>query len=278
MKSVTYTVCVILIAIVLLLCGVALICVSTPATAAQYEPARGLAMAYPQYMEDLDRLNVGWWYAWSSNQSTDQRYVPMSWCGEDPNLPLDYSSYVLLFNEPEVETQCNITPAYGLLEYKVLQAKYHHARWVVGNTTFWGGWQYWLNFFYDLCSADQQCIMPEYWGVHVYLSGTPEEWTQYVQAELDHLHERTGGTFWITEFAEVNGNVDTDQVLVTLFRNTAYIDRYAYFTNRSDPQAPWYLEGWRVDLFDWATGDLTTLGAWYNAGVISTFYLPAVLH
>lgn len=247
----------------------------TPFTQIKRDPNKGLAMAYPN-QEDLSRLGKDiWFYDWGSRAYDNPNYVPMSWCGEDPNLPLDYSGYLLLFNEPEVETQCNITPQEGIDHYLILKDKYPDARFIVGNTTFWGGWQYWLNFFWDLCNANQACIMPEYWGVHVYISGDPS-WVPYVKTELTHLHNKIGGVFWITEFAEIGGDVKTDSALMSLFATTPWIARWAYFTNRSAPDAPWVLDGWKVDLFDWNTGEITDIGKWYIGNSYITM-LPIVM-
>ena len=232
---------------------------------------KGLAMAYPTYQEDLSRAQVNWFYDWSSSHYDDPRYVPMSWCGADPELPLSYSGYVLLFNEPELKSQCNITSQQGIDYYKSLQSKYPEAKWVVGNTIFWGSWQYWLNEFWDICHADPACVMPEYWGVHVYLSGDARTFIPFVKGELNKFHNKIGGIFWVTEFSEINGNINTDRSLVKLYEDTPYIARWAYFTNRSAPNDPWYLNGWRVDLFDWDTGEPTAIGNWYIGNMFDLF-------
>ena len=87
----------VILIIILLASGTSLVGFHSP------EGSKGLGVAYPQYPEDIARMDIDWWYAWGSNQSTDPKYVPMSWCGENPNLPSDYSGYVLVFNEPEVK-------------------------------------------------------------------------------------------------------------------------------------------------------------------------------
>ena len=77
-------------------------------------------------------------------------------------------------------------------------------------------------------------LLPKYWGIHVYISGTADEWMGFVEHQINDLHGHIGGTFWVTEFAEINGNIDTDKALVNFFRHTDYIARWAYFTNRSE--------------------------------------------
>lgn len=235
---------------------------------APIELQKGLAMSFPS-QEDLTKLGDVWYYNWGACPLGATNCVPMSWCGEDPNLPLNYSGYLLLFNEPEVETQCNITPQHGIDDYMFLKMKYPAAKFVVGNSIFWGSWQYWLNFFWDICNANKDCIIPQYWGIHVYISGNTD-WIPYIDAQLTRLHKRLGGTFWITEFAEINGNINTDNALVSLFLHTPWIARWAYFTNRSQATDPWVINGWKVDLFDWNTGEPTDIGTWYIHGIYKT--------
>jgi hypothetical protein len=235
-------------------------------------PKKGLAMAYPN-LEDLQMLDPSWYYVWGGCPADIQSCVPMSWCGEDPNLALNYSDYILLFNEPEVETQCNISPQTGINRYMILQAKYSNAKWVVGNNIFWGSWQNWLNLFWDICNITPGCKMPDYWGVHVYISG--EAWISYVRSELERLHNKVGGTFWITEFAEITGNINVDNDLVNLFESTLWIDRWAYFTNRAEETEWWYPAEWNVQLIEWGTDSLTPIGMWFVGNIYRTF-LPII--
>ncbi len=250
--------------------GLGVVAFALPTFSMEADLSKGLAVAYPEYTTDLS--GIDWFYAWGTNQSDDPRYVPMSWSGDDPNLPTDYSGFVLLFNEPENPSQANIAPEIAVQKYMALYGKYPNAKWVVGNSIFWGHWQNWLVAFRSICVANGYKI-PDYWGIHVYLGGGAE-WIPYVQSELDRLHNSIGGTFWITEFAEINGNIAVDDKLMKLFQATPYIERYAYFTNRSISSDPWVLDGWRVDMYS-QYGTLTAVGDWYINGLRKT-YMPMV--
>ena len=228
-------------------------------------------MAY-ENSGDLAIMNAEWYYTYSV--CNDPRCVPMSWCGEDPKLTTDYDGFVLLFNEPENPAQCNISPQTGIDRYRTLVEKYPNAKWVVGNSIFWGNWSNWLYQFRDLCVSDG-LQLPYAWGVHIYIRGSSSTWIPYIRDAMNRLHDGLGGTFWITEFAEINGNINTDDAMVRYFESEPWIERYAYFTNRAKGDEPWYPVGWNVQLFDWDTGVATQIGNWYANGLHQTF-LPMV--
>lgn len=229
-------------------------------------PQKGLAMSYPN-QNDIANLGNIWYHVWGTCPEKETKCVPMSWCGEDPNLPINYSGYVILFNEPESETQCNITPERGIDYYMILQSKYPHVKWVVGNSIFWGEWKTWLIDFKTICENTKNCISPAIWGVHVYIKcGAGYEYSHcrnFIKRELESLHSFIGGIFWVTEFADIGGNIVSDNMILNLFEGIPWITRWAYFTNRSNLTDPWILDGWKVDLFDLNTGEPTDIGNWY---------------
>lgn len=232
------------------------------------DPAKGIGMPYV-FIEDLRRTNSSWYYNWGSCPNISDGCVPMSWGGADPNLPVDYNNYVMLFNEPDRPDQANITPENALIIYKELKLKYTSAKWVVGNTFY----PNWLYTFKSLCQADEDCIMPEYWGIHAYLGNI--EYLPFMTTQLTVAHNKLGGIFWITEFASVYGDVSTDEGLVRFFKSQSWIERYAIFCNRAQGNEPWYPTGWDVQLFDWDTGEPTKIGRWYSDGLHNA-YLPII--
>lgn len=230
-------------------------------------PSKGIAMAYPS-LTDIEAVSADWYYYYGT--CSEPNCVPMSWCGEDVNLSPDYMGYILLFNEPENPAQCNITPEVGLSRYEILLAKYPNAKWVVGNSIFWGTWNDWLYSFRDLCTA-QDVPLPYAWGVHIYVYSSPEKNMPFIQQEMGQLHQDFSQPFWVTEFAEVKGNVFMDDAMVRYFQSQPWIERYAYFTNRAQGDEAWYPYGWKVQLSDYATGELTAIGKWYRDGLHRTF-------
>jgi hypothetical protein len=232
---------------------------------------KGIAMPYV-YAEDLERTNSSWYYVWGPCWSSyPPGCVPMSWGGEDPNLPLDYSGYVLLFNEPDRPEQANITPENGVIIYKEFKLKYPQAKWVVGNVWY----AQWLYTFRDLCVADPSCELPAIWGLHMYVGGIDH--LPKMLAYIESAYKNLNGTFWITEFASVSGNISVDEGIVRFFESHPWIERWAYFCNRASGTEPWYPKSWNVQLFDWDTGEPTPIGNWYTNG-LSRHFLPLVLY
>ena len=169
---------------------------------------KGLAPLYV-IPEDFERLNIEWWYNWSASCPTSPPgCVPMSWGGGDPNLSPDYDGYLLFLNEPDRPDQANKTPQEGVTLYKALKAKYPLAKFVVGNSFY----PIWLVDFYNLCKVDNNCIVPDIWGVHMYNGNRdflPRNFELYEQY-LDQLP----GIVWLTEFANVYGDVYADNMML----------------------------------------------------------------
>jgi hypothetical protein len=230
---------------------------------------KGIAMPYV-FAEDLERTNSSWYYNWGTCSTIPPGCVPMSWSGTDPNLPTDYSDYILLFNEPDRPDQANLTPETGIIIYKQFKLKYPDAKWVVGNTFY----PEWLYKFRDLCLTDVNCIMPEYWGLHAYMGNI-----EYLSSTINRVksaHNNLGGTFWITEFAAVYGDIKADDGLVKFFESQPWIERWAIFCNRAQGTEPWYPTHWVVRMFDWDTGAPTKIGNWYINGLYDNL-LPLVM-
>jgi len=228
---------------------------------------KGIALAYPYY-GDLVVLGAGWFYTWGACSSSPI-CVPMSYAGEDPQLPADYSDYILLFNEPNNPPPFGgtLSPDEAVLLYMELVDKYPYAKFVVGNCNLFH--RTWMQDFRNLCTD----IMPVYWGFHVYITDPSE--AEHIGLFLDGIHQwEFPGSWWITEFADVNGDVYNDAVVLSEFRKRDWIERWAYFTNRARGDEPWYPPGWNVQLLDWDTGELTEIGKWYAS---QKTYIPLIV-
>jgi hypothetical protein len=225
------------------------------------------------FTEDLIRTNSSWYYDWGACPSIPAGCVPMSYAGENPNLPKDYRGYILLFNEPNNfppygET---ITPQEGATIYLNLRTLYPNAKWIVGNVSAWS--LQWLVDFRAACGDNY--VAPAAWGIHGYV----EAWITTGQL-IDwwtEAHDTMGGTFWITEWADTNGNIENDEFLINWFESQNWIERWAYFCNRAKGTEPWYPTDWVVQLFNWGTGEPTKIGNWYINGMVYIF-LPLVIH
>ena len=218
---------------------------------ASYAQQKGIAMV-TNNLADLDAVGADWFYNWTTypTASADIRNVPMSREGLfDTNLlPSDYAGYMLVFNEPNnVEPfGANLTPQVAAVRYITIRAAYPNAVMVVGNCSAWA--TDWYSGFVNALNAAGEPI-PTHWGIHGYIEAwitTPQLVTWWTQA-----HNVTGGTYWVTEFADTTGNTASFSGLLSAIITTSWIDRYAYFTNRYPEGAAYIPPGWHdFALFD----------------------------
>ena len=57
---------------------------------------KGIGMPYV-FPEDMARVNASWFYNWGMLSPMPDGFVPMSWGGEDPQLPADYAWVCITF-------------------------------------------------------------------------------------------------------------------------------------------------------------------------------------
>lgn len=216
---------------------------------------RGLAMAHDEYPADRALLGVGWWYDWTSAHVGAVGYVPMTWCGSLPaNLPPTYSGPLLAFNEPNVVSQCNITPAQTVERYAALLARYPQADIIPAGTSAWAN--DWLTQFVGLVRS-RGLRYPRAFHVHAYV----EEWLtlEVVKGKLAEAQRITGTPLWVTEYNVIPANPGTFAALTDWLSRQDWIERYAAYTNRQAGEV-WALPG--ADLVR-PDGQLTESGARY---------------
>jgi hypothetical protein len=231
------------------------------------KPMKGLAMAHPEYKQDLTSLSVSWYYTWGIDQALlkDTRYVPMSRCGEAVTLPKGYTGYLLVFNEPNNPEPygCGISPATAMTRYKALVTVYPKAKMVVGAVSAWDSAYSgtWLKTFVALVKSNK-LAKPYAYALH----GYREEWITVKNLESWWTSQQkiTGTKIWITEYNDVDGNLANVKALTSWLQSQSWVERYALFTNRSNGES-WSI-GSGVNLVDWKKGSLTTTGSYY-AGV-----------
>lgn len=241
----------------------------------QPKPLRGLAMTY-YYEDDIKKLGIEWFYFWGTTYPfPSDKYVPMSRCGEDIEIPKDYSGFLLVFNEPSNSEPygCGITPTEGVKRYKALTEKYPSAKYVVGNVSLWDVYyDEWLKTFLDSCDG---CKRPDALAFHAYI----ESWIDIKTIKgWASLYRKTfpGYRFWITELADTKGRPEEfSELLSWLDGQSDWLDRYAVFTNRASGSEAWYPKGWNVQLVN-PDGELTPLGSTLLPKIEYKYYFPII--
>lgn len=228
---------------------------------------RGIGISDGRFVEDVAALDCDWFYDWSNFQRVDSRYVPMSWAGDNPNLPADYDGYLLVFNEPEVKGQANLDPETASELYLNLCNLYPKARMIVGGCGLFG--RNWLMEF--RAKLDEKGNEPFGWHAHGYI----EKFDTLTHTLTDVISfltwfksqiARSKGEFWLTEFNDTYG--DQFGPYLDWVEATPWINRYAVFTNRANGGEWWWPQNWappdELDMLTW-TGQVTPRGELYRA-------------
>lgn len=185
-------------------------------------PFYGLAWAN-QPDSDLPLLGAEWFYVWSCQALQRQGLVsvPMLKATQAPALPADYAGPLLVFNEPNVAIQDNLSPSRGVALYREFMSRLPKAQPVVGNVSIFA--TDWLRDF-----VRQEPLTRV--GVHCYL----EAWVslEYVSRELDRLYADLKLPVWVTEFNNLSPDAAVFSSLLRLLESKPYVERVAPFTNR----------------------------------------------
>lgn len=258
-----------------------------------YVSKKGLAMGGDMSETvEMKKLNVSWYYNWGTkafNNSVDDKvaHVPMVWgIGEDniaeiPNITND-SNYILGYNEPDIASQANATPAEGLKYWPLIQAT--GKRTVSPASANPNGASSWITSFlqgdYDEDGIFIEGVDCDAIAVHSYGANTKLD---RLLGAVDDVWNTYHKPIWVTEVS-VMGRKGTSydhsyeneearkavaeylQRVVDELDRRDYVERYAWFPydinskNEIDD-----MDGSGASaLFDYATGKFTELGKLYS--------------
>jgi hypothetical protein len=211
---------------------------------------KGLAMAMPP-STDAALLDVSWRYSWRPRDpfpNSQGQYVPMTWDGK-PVMPEGFSGNLLVMNEPNVPHQLNISPSEAAVRVNVLRENYPQARLIGPNHSVFA--VNWIREF--LTKETFDC-----YGIHCYIEG----WVTVEKAIelMTEQHELTGGTYWITEYGSMRGDLGEFKAVTEWFMEQPWIERIAAYTNRQELGAWWAISS-GVELV--REDKLTEIGTYY---------------
>jgi hypothetical protein len=206
---------------------------------------RGLSYNNPQLLKSL--LNAGtkvsWAYNWGQydDSDTDLEFCPMLW-----GLKLDFpqvwpanaqkaidagSRCLLSFNEPELESQANMSPELTAQKHIELMNPFSgKARIGSPAITNGGGPNHgiqWLQRFFTACGGN--CAV-DFLNIHIY--GVD---TNTFLSHLRDVHAAFNKPVWITEFAfdgsdeEINSQLETVIDQIETNATYSFVERYSYF-------------------------------------------------
>lgn len=232
--------------------------------------------------QDLALLssNLSWWYNWylmpgdssvvAANDKYNLDYVQMvsvrntDFDALEKNLP-PKARYLLTFNEPNFNSQANITPQEAASLWPKIEAfaDKHHLLIVSPAMNYcWGGCNVgdpfdWLDQFFAAC---RNCRV-DHIAVHAYTCDT----TNLKEMSLDPFVKKYNRPLWLTEFdCADNGAIRNDVPSQKAFMKTSLamleahpnVFRYAWFMAKADGD-------WRNIALLNSSGGLTELGRYY---------------
>lgn len=183
---------------------------------------------------------VSWAYNWgdsSSNVPSGVEYVPMLWgLGSHTNgwtaaatkAIAAGSTHLLGFNEPDLGSQSNLSPADAAAGWKTYMQPFAGQAKLGSPAVTNGGSPMGVTWIQNFLKACTGCTV-DYIVLHWYNGGDANAFMNYVT----NAHAVTGLPVWISEF-EATGNSDTEKVA---FLNTvmpwldsqSFVQRYSYF-------------------------------------------------
>jgi hypothetical protein len=241
----------------------------------------------PIYQYDVLNMNkslgITWWYDWgwgigatggNSNSlvyTPGVEYVPMVWKSLPGEGSVEWNnfkkfaqnrpgSWWLIFNEPNISDQANLTPQDAAALYKQIRNTIKSwdptAKLIVGGVSIMGnlgeGRDWFEKFFRDYFDLGEDDPIPptevirehfDGWHFHAYadtwLLGPPysrSSWIAKVEGIIDWVKENNGGEIWVTEWGVLWEGLDISSVMsetLSYLENNNDITRYAWFATHS---------------------------------------------
>lgn len=247
-----------------------------------YVSKKGLAMGGDMSETvEMKKLNISWYYNWGTaafNSLVDDgvAHVPMVWGTEEENISeipniTDDSNYILGYNEPDIESQANITPEVGLQYWPLIEATGKRTVSPVASNP--NGPSSWVSTFLE--SADCDAVALHCYGgiidVNRLLKAVDSMWEAYhkpIWVTEVSIMGRKGTPFdfsYENKEAREKMAVYVKQMVEELDKRD-YVERYAWFPYNI--QSANEIDGndgcGATAMFDYENGKFTYLGKLYS--------------
>jgi len=232
-------------------------------------PDMGTAAFTADNCQDLHRIGAAWSYQWHPwpRQCPGIQMIPMIWSMEHWSATAAPSPYLLGFNEPDIQSQANMTPDEAAVGWRKLEQAYPY-RMLVSPAPTSAVWLRQWRIAY-LLRYNREPRLSAIAG-HVYKPEIAE--AQRVLDEFVVLAREWGLPLWITEYSfpacwytfgsDVSKAVETAQAFTNDLRNAPEVARYAWFASRDYSDELWPASC-LTGLYD-GTGRVTEYGQWFQ--------------
>jgi hypothetical protein len=233
---------------------------------------KGIGLAYPNFADDARNAGASWCYNWSPGGSCGDdsiEFVAMVWGRSIPAILPVSVKWLLGANEPDVETQANVTPEAYVEIWREIEGRFgdkYLAAPVPSQLD-----QTWIVRFRDAYIAHYGYPPRlDALTLHCYVATADHCWV-YVSWIIDRAREWNIGEVWLTEFGvwkclNTAGYLSEIRKLIERMEDEPMVARYAIHTNRTT-MLEWWMYGLSPDcnpsLFDFETGARTLIGEVY---------------
>jgi len=206
---------------------------------------KGIAFNDAAYIDAFPASDISYAYNWGSSYSgsipSNIEFVPLLWCNSE-SLTSGWqanaqkyidagSTHLMSFNEPDLDSQCNIDPATAAAAYKTYISDMFGGKGIklgAPAVTNGGGSMglTWLQNFIEACSDCQIDFVALHWY-------NPASLASDFQSHVQQANQLTGKPVWVTEYG-CTGSTDAEvesflQTVNPWMDQQSYVERYSYF-------------------------------------------------
>jgi hypothetical protein len=221
---------------------------STSSTGSLAGVKRGLSFNDPALTDAFSSSsNIAWTYNWGNSPTgtvpSNFEFVPMlwglksdltsSWAPAASSAIASGSKHLLSFNEPDLDTQSNISPSDAAAGH-IQHMNPFSGQALIGSPAVTNGGGAmglgWLSSFFDACAGN--CKV-DFMNIHFYDSATNIAYFKsHVQDAIDLAQKNGISKVWVTEFQGLGSADEQDifmQEALSFLDKTEGIEKYAWF-------------------------------------------------
>lgn len=224
------------------------LCLSASAFAQVAPKGVGNYRGVPRANANMAALHVGWYYNWGTSPNGETRgiqFVPMIWAHANVNpqelhAAIESGAGTLLgFNEPDVQSQSNMTVEQAIADWPQLQAtglRLGSPASGTGDDTQTNGW---LARFMAQIKAHGYRV--DFICIHPYQANfDATQATDNLRREIAYVHDTYHLPVWVTEYGMVNWQKNTypdadiaarfATLSANMMNHLSYVERYAWYS------------------------------------------------
>jgi hypothetical protein len=219
----------------------------------------------------IQSLNPQWWYNWNQRRfdgvgdTLGSKFVPMLWSDSPTrlaSLEADLASCnmptrVLGFNEPDLDSQANMTTGEARRAWRALEKAAAVENLKIGSPVTISPNAWWMDrFMTDATELEDPDLKIDFVTCHIYQNPDVATFLR----KIDTLHDRWGKDVWVTETAVADFNATPGIGTAKSTRYTrAQVNQYMVDLWPELKKRPWLLR------FAWKTRNVNDNQMWFSS-------------